>query len=163
VRTPITRLIVSAGLVVSSVVLSLGQATRVVVTKAGDDELRRTAYRMRLCPEQLRNARQALAAAEALVPDVAGQVYLGDLGSYLNRLDRPHAPAVLTQLLAQLADRAGQAEDWNLQERANRFEAQLIAAQAVEDFGRAMDLAAALPDPKVRYQAYMQIAQLVAR
>jgi hypothetical protein len=50
-----------------------------------------------------------------------------------------------------------------LKEQADRFEGQLIAARAVEDFGGAMEQAAALSDPKVRYRVYLQIVQLIAR
>ncbi len=110
-RSPVTRLVVFAGLLVCSVAFSLGQASRVVVTRAGDDELRRTAYRLRVCPEQLQNARQALAEARALAPEVAGDVWLGDLGQLLNRFDREQAPALLAELLGQLSDQAGKAED----------------------------------------------------
>ena len=50
-----------------------------------------------------------------------------------------------------------------LKERADRLEAKLISVQAVEDFGRAMDLAAAVSDPAVRYQAYLQMVEQIVR
>ncbi len=147
-RNAVTRLIVLACLLASCLVSTLAQSSRVVVSRAGDDELRRTAYRIRLCPEQLGNARSALAAAQTLAPQVAGQVWLGELGSLLNRLDRPHAPAILSQLLEQLADRAGKAEDWKASQQIMSSAQQLLYALRETDPDAAEEIVRKWPEPE---------------
>jgi len=159
-RNLVTRLIVLAGLVASCLGFTLAQASRVVVSRAGDDELRRTAYRLRLCPDQLANARRALAAAQTRAPHVARQTPLSNLGSLLNRLDRPHAPAILSELLDQLADQATKIEDpkasWEIMSSAQ----QLLNALRETDPNAADELVRNWPEPKRSAPAEQYLKQM---
>jgi len=143
-----TRFFVLAGLVASCLGFTLAQSSQVVVSRAGNDELRRTAYRMRLCPDQLANARRALAAAQTLAPQVAGQSWVGEFGRLLNRLDRVHAPAVLSQLLEQLADRAGETEDARAAQQIMSSAQQLLNALRETDTIAAEEIVRKWPEPK---------------
>jgi len=85
------------------------QDRRVVVVKPGDADLRREAARLRMCPEQLKNLRQALDEAVELLPEagpIAGQMSIGYM---LFRFDRTHAEETTIRLTQELGNKARQA------------------------------------------------------
>lgn len=84
-----------------------GQDRQVVVSKAGDPELRRAAHRLRLCESDLRQLRAALEeATELAIHSEDGLDFVPMLSAYWPRIYRPKAVAGMRRLVEGLRDRA---------------------------------------------------------
>ncbi len=85
------------------------QDRRVIVVKPGEADLRREASRLRMCPEQLKNLRQALDEAVDLLPEAGRMGGQMSLGYFLFRFDRTHAEDTTIKLIQELGNKARQA------------------------------------------------------
>src|SRR5688572_11904152 len=114
---------------------------RPIVVDSREKELKRTAYRLRIPVEQLRNARRALEeateTAERLQPSPPNEVSsLGRLWLYTNR---SAALARLESLGAKLHDRAEQSTESAVYHSATSAAWSLLWAVVELDAGRAID------------------------
>jgi len=120
-RAKLIVVLVSIVFLLSNTAL-LAQSRRVVVVKPSEAELRRTAARLRTCPEQVQNIRQVLSEAAELLPDsVSGP---GNFTYQLFRFNRPQAEETVAKLVEQFASRARQT--------SNHLEYQRLRTQAFE-------------------------------
>jgi len=106
----------------------LCQDRRVVVVKPGDADLRREAARLRMCPEQLKNLRQALDEAVELLPEAGGMAGQMSIGHFLFRFDRTHAEETTIRLTQELGNKARQASTSGDYTRLTSVALQLISA-----------------------------------
>ena len=90
--------------------VAVGQP-RVVVIQSGDQELRRSAYRLRLCPEELRDARIALEEAHKLAPSVVWDTRIADVARLWVRLEPGRAGSAIRDLIDELRHLAEKAQD----------------------------------------------------
>ncbi|RPI27674.1 MAG: hypothetical protein EHM61_07730, partial [Acidobacteria bacterium] len=126
---------------------ALGQQPRLQVVESGDRELRRTAYRMRLCPEELKNARQALQEAHKLAASVVWEIWLGEIGQLWIVLDRERAGTELRGLIEELRDLAEQSQDPNEYQHVTNSAHSLLSALREVDAAAVEEYVAAWPGP----------------
>ncbi len=128
---------------------ALAQEGRVIVEKPGARELRRTAHRLHIPPDQLKNARAALQEATDLArrTDPLAINSFGEIGDAWIQLDRTKAPGAIDSLYAYLRTVAGKASDAGPYQQVTFAAQQLMFALSNLDPDKAASLVRQWPDP----------------
>ncbi len=128
----------SATLSVGQTVVSFGDSTK---------ELKRTARRLRISVENLRNARAALKEATTLAQRSTDTAVISQLATSWTRLDKARAPEALENLYAWMRTSAQGATDILTYQRCRSSAQSLLRALAPLDSDRAVALWRQWPDP----------------
>lgn len=143
----------------------LAQQPRVTVQKPGDKELKRTAHRLHITVDRLKNARAMLeeATEAASRPEFFSQGgELSRLGHLWIRVDLSRAAAVLEPLFHRFKTAAALARDAGDYQRNCRAAGEILPALSQLDFRRAIQLVEQWPAPSTQLgeaaqQAYAQM------
>jgi hypothetical protein len=134
---------------VLSLVSGWSQEFRNDAAHAGDRELRRTAHRLHMPEERLKNARTVLRK----VTDLAGTLdpvppeSLSQIAEAWVQLDRDRAPGAIETLYAQLATSAAKASDEQKYQQATLTAQGLLTPLADLDYEKALQLVRQWPAP----------------
>jgi hypothetical protein len=122
---------------------------RVTVQRTGDRELKRTAHRLHIPVEQLRNARAALDEATTLARriDPAPISDLWSLASAWIELNPARAPDVVESFIVELRRKAAEAKDSPSYVNATHGAQGIAGALGNLDPERALDLVSRWPEP----------------
>ncbi len=125
------------------------QEVKVVVVNAESKELKRTAYRMRIPVEHLRNAREALQEATDLAKRLrpVQAASFTQLGSYWVLLHRSKAESSIKELVSTLRSAAQDAREAHGYTEATSAARSLLAALAQLDPDGALQLVRRWPEP----------------
>jgi len=120
----------------SAALQASSQEGRFVVVNKSSKELRRTAHRLRLPVEQLKNARQALHEATDLAktmdPCPVSQIYT--LGQSWKRLDPSRASSVIESFIRELRSEAADAPNFQYYQQVTSSARMLMEQLAGEDY-----------------------------
>jgi hypothetical protein len=130
---------------------AFAQDGKFVVANAVPKELKRTAHRLRIPVEQLKNARKALQEATDLVktidPYPVDQLY--NIGQNWTQLNRPKAKAVIDAFIQDLRSRAADASDMQSYQRATT--AGMMLLQSMDDYEKIQQTMQSWPEPKAAW------------
>jgi hypothetical protein len=114
------------------------QNPKVIAASAASKDLKRTAHRLRIPVEQLKDARQALQEATDLVPmiDPYPVDQLSSLVSSWQNLNRSKAKSIADSFIQDLKSRAAQAKDYSSYQRATSAALSLFQSTQDPDYDR---------------------------
>ncbi len=134
---------------------ALPQGGKVVVEGVATKELKRTARRMRIPVEQLKNARAALQEATDLVPHLkaprrrqaVSPASLGMLGNLWIQINKPKAPAALEGLVTNARMSAASAPDLPTYSYFSNRASMLLSSYSQLEPDKALEIARQWPNP----------------
>jgi hypothetical protein len=144
---------------------AFAQNPRVVVASATSKELKRSAHRLRIPIDQLKNARQALQEATDLIPmiDPYPTEQLGSLVQSWQNLNRSKAKNIVDFFIQDLRSRAAQASDYPSYQKATSAAMNLFQTTAEPDYEKIIaeirnwpDPPASLGDAAVKYRQNLE-------
>jgi hypothetical protein len=126
------------------------QTGKVIIVNAGAKELRRTAHKMRIPVEQLKNARSALQDAIDLVKkmDPYPTDQLMNLSQNLVQLNRPKAKSILQGFVQNLRLKAEAASDAQTYQTATSSAMLIMQVNSIFEQGELLDMIQTWPEPK---------------
>ncbi len=128
---------------------AFAQESKVIVARAGSKELKRSAHRLRIPVEQLKNARQALQEAT----DLAGKIkpypmmHVFSLANSWQQLNRSKMKAVVDSFIQDLRSEAAQAADPQTYMQATTTAMSLMQSYAELDYEKLQQALRGWPDP----------------
>lgn len=126
---------------------SAGLGQTVVAIGGQSKELKRAAHQLRISPDRLQNAREALRQAAELARRNPDSMTSSQLGQLLTRLDKTRAPAALEDLCSWFAVAAKEAPDLPSYSRATQAAQNMLRTLATLDPEKAAALWMRWPDP----------------
>ncbi len=128
---------------------AFAQNPRVVVASTASKELKRSAHRLRIPVDQLKNARQALQEATDLVPtiDPYPTEHLSSLVQSWQNLNRSKAKGIVDSFTRDLRSRAAQASDYSSYQRMTSAAISLLQLAADPDYEKILAEIRSWPDP----------------
>jgi hypothetical protein len=116
-------------------------------------DLRRTAHRYHITPDQLTRARAALKDATdlAMRQDLPGSTDYGTMARLWMQLDRKNSPGVIASMVGDLSGRAENAEDLSSYRRISSQAQQLLYTLFDLDIERARQISDLWPPPPARF------------
>jgi hypothetical protein len=129
--------------------VSRAQEGRVIVEQAGSKELKRTAHRLRIPADQLKNARAVLREATELarkLDSAPAQAY-PQLGEAWIQLNRSQAAATIDVLYSHLRTAAAKSQDLQTYQQRTSSAQALLSAMAEMDSDHALQLVRQWPAP----------------
>jgi hypothetical protein len=126
------------------------QTGKVIIVNAGAKELKRTAHKMRIPVEQLKNARIALQEALDLVKkmDPYPIDQLMNLSQNLAQLNRPKAKSVIQGFVQNLRLKAEAASDAQTYQTATSSAMMIMQASSIFEQGELLEIIQTWPEPK---------------
>jgi tetratricopeptide (TPR) repeat protein len=133
---------------------AFAQQPRVVLVNSSSKELKRTARRLRITVEQLKNAREALEEAtdlaETIDPLPISQI--SNLMRFWQNLDKSKAQGVMDGFVQDLREKAANAKDANVYQLATSSAMSIVQSQMSQsgsgtDYDKMMDLINSWPEP----------------
>ena len=127
---------------------NLSARGKIEIVDGDSKELKRTAHRLRISVQQLKNARSALQSATELAWKMEPVPYnqLRSIGSLWSRLHR-HADRVLESMIRQLADDAFSTSDPSVYQQSTSAALGLLNSLSQLDSDLALEVAEAWPRP----------------
>ncbi len=128
---------------------AFAQSPKVVTASTTSKELKRTAHRLRIPVDQLKNARQALQEATDLVSriDPSPTDQLNSLAQSWQNLNRSKSKSIISSFIQDLRFKAAQSANYSSYQRATSAAMSLIQLTAESDYEKAMEMIRGWPDP----------------
>jgi len=130
-----------------ALVTSISSGQTVVSIANQSKELRRTAHQLRISPDHLKNAREALKQATDLARRGSDMNVVPQLAQHWIRIDKSRAPGALEELYGYLSANAREAGTTAIYQRCIASAQSLLRSLATLDTDRTVALWRNWPDP----------------
>ncbi len=131
------------------------QQPRVVFVNSAEKELKRTAHRMRIPVDQLKNAREALQEATDLATKIepAPISQLSSIASSWTNINRSKAKGIIDSIIHDLRALAAQPADFSAYQNATSAAMSLLQTQSSSesDYEKMLDMISSWPDPPASF------------
>ena len=146
-----------------ALVTSISSGQTVVSIANQSKELRRTAHQLRISPDHLKNAREALKQATDLARRGSDMNVVSQLAQHWIRIDKSRAPGALEELYGYLSANAREAGTTAIYQRCIASAQSLLRSLATLDTDRTVALWRNWPDPPASLGDEFRRAQLQAQ
>jgi hypothetical protein len=132
---------------------AFAQNPRVIVASTASKELKRSAHRLRIPVDQLKNARQALKEATDLVPMIAPYPteQISSLVQNWQNLDHIKAKDIIDSFIQGLRSQAAQAQDYSSYQRLTSAAMNLFQTTSEPDYETMLAEIRSWPDPPASF------------